>query len=274
MKERPKLGRGLQDVSRFFLGDNLREEPKEEAENSAAGPRTIFICCPFSGRVQSVVTANLALELARNRHRVIICGNPSSDGISTSSLMRSILTRDENEPGKALVSLYGLPEIVIHENGMEAPRDEALSQIPDKGIGSDGAADSIILVDRLITIELLLNSDQSDEYIIITKADEKSLLQCYAYIKTIHACSASSRTHVVLDDVGRDLNGNAVFKKLAGFVRDHLGLVIHYLGCLINDEHLDRSITEERPLVLFAGMSGAKDSLRGICTSLLEARWE
>ncbi|MGD0821942.1 MAG: hypothetical protein ABSA71_14490 [Desulfomonilia bacterium] len=269
MKERPKLGRGLPDVSKFFLSDASHQEQNAgEVTCSTFAPESLYICSPGSPLIQSIVTANLALELARHGHRVRIQDFSTSNETRLSTLMGSILFRDDRDPGKAFVRLYGLPEIMI-EDGFSGDLGKE-KESPHEAEPYRDDTGSLTLVNAPVLLDFIQGRAPSDEYIILTMTDEKSLLKCYAYIKVIHAHGESSRVHVVFDDAVNGINSDTVFRKFAGFINERLGFEVDYFGSLLHDEHLERSISEERPLVLFDGISITKDALIRICSLLLE----
>ena len=269
MKERPKLGRGLPDVSKFFLSDAPHQEQEAgEVTSSTTELKTLSICSPGSPLIQSIVTANLALELARHRHRVRIQDFSTSDETRVSTLMGSILFRDDSEPGKAFVRLYGLPEIRI-EDGFSGGLGKE-KESPHEAEPYRDDSDRLTLVNSPVLLDFIQGRAPSGEYIILTMTEEKSLLKCYAYIKVIHAHGESSRIHVVFDEAVHGINSDTVFRKFAGFINERLGFEVDYFGSLVHDEHLERSISEERPLVLFDGISITKDALIRICSLFLE----
>jgi hypothetical protein len=269
MKERPKLGRGLPDLSKFFLSDaSYQEHEAGEVTSTTTEPKTLSICSPGSPLIQSVVTANLALELARHRHRVRIRDFSTSDETRVSTLMGSILFRDEGDPGKAFVRLYGLPEIRIEDGGPGGLWKEKESPHEAEPYRDDTG--SLTLVNAPVLLDLIHEGAPSGEYIILTMTDEKSLLRCYASIKVIHAHGESSRVHVVFDEAVHGIDADTVFRKFAGFIDERLGFEVDYFGSLLHDEHLERSVSEKRPLVLFDGTSITKDALIRICSLLLE----
>jgi hypothetical protein len=270
MKERPKLGRGLQDVSSFFLtGTSQPGQELKELSSPVDKTRSVCICYPASPLIQSVVMANLALELVRHRNRVIIKDFSTTDETRLSTLMGSLLTSNDKESGRACVNLYGLPEILIIDSGPDGPiNNEVIQDISAEHELNDDT-DCINLLNMAASRDLILSCSPLDDYIIITKTDEKSLLQCYVYIKILYKHCASGRVHVIFDDVAPSFNGDSVFKKFSGFIHERMGLKIHCLGSLLHDEHFMNSINAKRPLVLYNGTSTAKDMLMGISSLLL-----
>ena len=271
MKERPKLGRGLQDVSRFFLTGASQQEPDQAQALFVHGDnRSICVCCPASEMIQASFVANIALELARHRFPVIIRDFSVTEEARLSTLMHAVLCQDERTTDKAFVKLYGLPEIVIHDKGRQGLTEERKPPGPDARPVVDEDSAGFILVNPSASLDFIQEEKPCDEYVVITRTDERSLLQCYAYIKVIHDRSFSSRVHVVFDDEDAGSNNDAIFKKLSRFIHDHLEFTADFLGSLPRDEHFERSITNQRPLVLMSGTSVTKDALTRICSRLLE----
>jgi hypothetical protein len=272
MKERPKLGRGLQDVSRFFLTGALQSEPDQAQVPSVhIDKRSLCVCCPVSPLIQASFAANIALELARHRLSVNIRDFSLSEEARLSTLMHCVISEeDERTTDKAFVRLYGLPEIVIQDMGRNGIMQEGQGPGPDVHLKADEYPVGYTLVNPASSLDFICEERPCDGYIVITKTDERSLLQCYAYIKVIHERSFSSRVHVVFDDTDARSNNDAVFKKLSRFIHDHLEFTVEFLGSLVRDEHFERSTTSQRPLVLLGGASVTKDALIRICARLLE----
>jgi hypothetical protein len=271
MKERPKLGRGLQDVSRFFLtGAPQQEQDQVQVLPVHVRDRSICVCCPASELFQASFVANIALELARHRFGVLIKDFSLTQEARLSTLMHMVLSEDERTTDKDFVRLYGLPEIVIQDNGRQGLTEERETPVLEERPVVDKDSAGFILVNPSASLDFIQEEKPCDEYCVITRTDERSLLQCYAYIKVIHERSFTSKVHVVFDDADERSNNDAVFKKLSRFILDHLGYAIDFLGSLVRDEHFERSITNQRPLVLFQGASVTKDALARICSRLLE----
>jgi|APIni6443716594_1056825.scaffolds.fasta_scaffold25537_2 hypothetical protein len=271
MKERPKLGRGLQDVSRFFLTGAPQPEPYQaQALSPHSGKSSIGVCCPSSELIQASFVANIALELARHRFPVVIRDFSVTEEARLSTLMHAVLCQDERTTDKAFVKLYGLPEIVLQDNGRQGLTEERETPGPDARPVVDEDSAGFILVNPSGSLDFIQEEKPCDEYVVITRTDERSLLQCYAYIKVIHERSFSSKVHIVFDDAEAGSDNDAVFKKLSRFIHDHLEFTADFLGSLPRDEHFEGSITNQRPLVLFQGASVTKDALTRICSRLLE----
>jgi hypothetical protein len=271
MKERPKLGRGLQDVSKFFLTGTPQQEPGQTQVLSVhAGNKSICVCYPSSPLIQASFVANIALELARHRFPVFIRDFSVIEDARLSTLMYTVLSADERTKDKAFVKLYGLPDIVIQDHVSRRLTEERENSGPDAHSTADEVSAGVILVNPPAFLDFIREEMPCDEYVVITRMDESSLLQCYAYIKVIHERSFSSKVHVVFDHADAGSNNEVFFNKLYRFIHDHLEFAIDFLGSVPRDDNFERSITDQRPLVLFQGASVAKDSLARICSRLLE----
>jgi len=268
MKDRPKLGRGLSDVSPFFLSRATVSEPQQRGIVSPVPrPKTVTVCHPSSPLVQSFLSANLALEMARNRHGVSVWDCSANDEARLTVLMRALMNGQEAGPdGGVLIRLYGLPSIVIMDGRPDGPpgQDGFSGEPPDL---QDGEGGPRTLINARADMDFIIRSAPSEDAVILTRTDDLSLLQCYAYIKTIHRGSEGCRIWIVFDGEGRD--PGPVFDRLSGFVGQRLGCSLSFLGTLVHDEAMERSIREERPLVLFSGDSAARDSLAGICARFM-----
>ncbi len=270
MKERPKLGRGLEDVSQHYLSRMPQRDPQRNAAPSpATGMRAVGVCHPGSVLMQSCLIANLALELAKRHHPVVVQDFSPPGDARVRSLMGSILAEDDRGPDQAVVRLYGLPEIVIAEAaagevwcGGEGPR---------KTTPGEDASGQYHLVNVAGSLDFILESAAIPDYILLTKTGEKPLIQAYAYIKVMLERSSASKLHLVLDDAPTKDDADLIFSRFSGFVRHRHGLSVNFLGSFVSDESLERSITEKRPIVLVPGRSEAGVSIANICSRFLEA---
>ncbi len=259
-------GRGLEEVSRYYLSGGTREEqgPSNRPRRVCGSGRIVRVCHPGSGLMQSCIVANLALELARNRSSVVVWDCPSPDGAGLESFMES-LDLDQQEPASATVRLYGLPDIVIHR-GNGADSDKLSDLVSEVSASKD---DRCLLVNSHASLESFRTVDLSGEWILLARPDEKELLRCYAYIRVIHEQEPSCTISLVLDDVGQDQDISGMAERFTVFIEDRLRVSVRFLGALRHDGYLRRSIREKRPLVLWQGQSGTKDDLTSISAGFL-----
>lgn len=272
MKDRPKLGRGLRDVSQFFLsGPSQDGQHHNELLSPTHRTRTVCIFSPASPLIQSFFTANLALEMARHRFETRVLDYSMSDDARVKTLMRSLLDEEDLEPDRpAGIILYGLPRIEITDRVSEGffAGTETQEAAHDTMKHEE---DCLTLVNAGPNLDFIMMSEPFDHSIIITRTDGMSLLQAYAFIKVLNRRSQNSDVWVIFDgEEGSD--HQRIFGLLSGFVDRHLGKAVGFLGTLVHDESMEQSIREEKPLVLQARMSVAREALTGICSRFVERR--
>jgi hypothetical protein len=265
MKDKPKLGRGLDDVSQHFLSSI---PPRPSIALATPAWRSVAVCHPGSLPLQSCLLTNLALELAKRRHQVKVIDFSPPGEARIKTLMGAIFP-EEDSPGHAIVHLYGLPRIEI----IESNTSEAWLENQFTGRNEDpptGVLGRYFLANAPGPLEFFIKSMACNEYILATKTDENSLLQAYAFCKVIRDKGAL-RIHLVFDDAQPGEQAERIFRQFAGFVGRRLGCTLRLLGNLVHDERIQRSIKEHMPLVLYQGGTGAGIRFSEICERLFEA---
>ena len=93
MEERKRLGRGLEDVSRFYLSSRPRgaSERTRKSDSQPVTRHVIRIFYPGSSLIKSCFLANFALELARNRFHVDIWDGDRSEGIRVGTMLQQVV---------------------------------------------------------------------------------------------------------------------------------------------------------------------------------------
>ncbi len=267
MRERPRLGRGLEEVSSHFLSPQRpRDLQPDNPPPSAVENRTIGVCHPDSRLIQSCLVTNLALELAKRRHPVTVQDFLPPGEASIRTLMGTIATQDEQLPDQAAIKLYGLPEITIIQSG-PAQTWKVPAPVPET-MPSEGPRPGDHLVNMVGDLDFILSSDAVRDFILITQTGDDHMLKAYAFLKTMHSAHDQTRLHLVMDDAPGPEEAERLFNRFGAFVRKHLGVGVGFLGNLIQDELLQRSIVERRPLVL--ARDRGETGMASICARLLD----
>ncbi len=267
MEERTRLGRGLEDVSRFYLSDHPRDASvRTRKTDPQPGRRHIVrVFCPDSGLIKSCFLANFALELARNRFHVDVWDGDRAEGARVAAMLPQVIHQGP-VPGAGKVKLYGLPDIFIFDaEGQPEGKLEELAKV------SCMERDRFFLVSTADTLESVVGWDTPFDAIILTPVDGASLLRCYAYCKVIRKRDPSSKIHIAFDDPASEAGAQEAFARFSGFVKERLPGDLNLLGCLVHDELLRDSITDRRPLVLTYDPSAAKDSLVAMSASFIQS---
>lgn len=235
---------------------------------AAAETRSIGVCHPDSRLIQSCLVTNLALELAKRQHYIIVQDFLPPGEASIRTLMGTIVTQDEQAPDQASIRLYGLPEILIAQAG-PGQVWKGTGLVPETFL-KDGSRRWDHLINMGSDLDFLSSSDAASDYILITQTGDNSMLKAYAYLKTMHARHSQSRLYLVMDDAPTPADAERLFIRFNGFIRKHLGISVVFLGNLIQDETLQRSIMERRPLVL--ARDRGETGVASICSRFLDAR--
>lgn len=275
VKERPRLGRGLADVSRHFLERRGLEDGHggPHSRREEALPRITRICVFHATDVlmQEVLAANLALEAARRRFHVTVYDTWDVWGQRVRDVTAALIT-DSGEGGpdnETIVALYGLPPILIRNcdiSGM--PRGESLEET-DFSEHAEGVWGRVVVVSPTGPIGCLAHTAGMDHHVFVTGVDEPSLLRCYAALTVVCASKTPGRLWMVFEH-DEQTDCRAIFTRFNTYVAGKLGIEVGYLGELARDDALERSIRDARPVVLVSGPSRSKDAMERISSCLLD----
>lgn len=271
MGEKSRLGRGLQDVSRFYLSDSPREEAYGK-EHDPALPlprqcRVVRVICPPSALLGAFFTANFSLELARHRQRAAVFDVSGRDGEGVQDVLREAIHPDPASGGLR-VRLYGLHDIPVHCSGSDG--EAGLPERVSESAGPQG--DRWAVVNTPFCLESLTKSQVDFDALLLSTLDEASLLQCYACTRVIVRRDPQAGVSLVLIEPASDEQARGVFSRFCAFARQRLGVNVGYLGHLLRDEALENSLSARRPLVLGFEPSPARESLAVVSRAFLEQR--
>ncbi|MGA1867807.1 MAG: MinD/ParA family ATP-binding protein [bacterium] len=258
MDKKPKLGRGLEEVSHFYLStahknDYTGEKQIEEHRH------IISIHHSGSDITQSFLLSNLALELAKYQVPIYIIDFCDNQRVNIRSTVKRLIKGQESSPEYS-VQLYGLPAIRIVEayNNTHESLEDLIKALH---INSKNCFIFLNKYDKEGTIALY---SQAREVIILSKTDKISLLQAYAHIKAILEKGKESTIYMILDEIREEGEAETIFQRFALYVKKKFSHAVYYLGGLVHDEHIGRSIEEGRPIVLSQDQSIAKDNILSI----------
>jgi hypothetical protein len=271
MEERTRLGRGLEEVSRFYLSGRPRDAAAKETASAAcaaapAGRRVVRVFHPGSAGMKSLFVANFALELARSRRPVAVWDGSACEGAGVRDMMEGVI-RSDHVPDALTVRLYGLPDITVLE-----PADQPGESLRDLALqaGRPEGRD-VLLISLPDTVESIVGASVPYDAIMLCPLDEASLLKVYAFVKVIRESDPASMVYVAFDGPPSEERALDVFSRFDAFARERLLGELRHLGTLAHDEALTRSREERMPLVLTHGVSVARDGMVAVSRAFLEA---
>jgi len=275
MRDRPRLGRGLKDVSRYFLADSHpRGGPDPVPTSEDARPISVFVFHASSPEVQSLLTLALAMETARLGRGALIWDGMAQGAQGVKRLAGGLLARPggRDKGGGCCIRLYGLGAIPIHDAACPVWSQAEASCLDLPGDGDTARGELLVFVNASPDMGFFTRGDLPDHTVIAARTDERSLLKAYACMRVMDRRAPGSRMYLVLEAHGGEPANQCdrTFEKLASFARENSKAAIAYLGCLIADDETARSIHEADPLALMMSQSPAGASLRGVCSRFLD----
>ena len=126
-----------------------------------------------------------------------------------------------------------------------------------------------VLVHAPVCLEETAREAADCDAVILSGLDWPSVLQCYAWLKVLAQGGMKCPVSLAFVDPSSEAHGRESFLRFSSFVSERLGVSLEYLGCLVRDRIMERSITEREPLVLGHEPSAARDSLEAVCRALL-----
>lgn len=273
-----KLGRSLSDLAGEFRGHPREAAPPPRPKLPHNAARILCVTSGKGGTGKSVLTSNLAVELARRGKRVLAID--ADLGLANLHLLLGVTPRR---------SLYhtlsgDLSFAEVAERGPEGlllvPGPSGVAELADLSqrdlahlIGEIGRAAphfDLVLVDTAAGISRITMAFlyAAREILVVTTPDLTAMTDAYATIKTTLRHNPSAVTSVVVNRAQSSRQGWEVFQTLDGIAGKFLGRRLCYLGYLPDDDTVRRAIAAKVPAVLLEPTSGVALRVREIGATL------
>ncbi len=258
----------------------LKETEKDAAEQvepKKYDSRVIAISSGKGGVGKTSIAVNLAIALQSMGKRVALID--ADLGLANVDVVLGLIPR------------YNMFHLIAGQKTIED-----ITLIGPKGIkvlsGGSGAMDLVNLDDKSIKklIELLMILNQTTDYIIIDTGaginrsvlafieatnelivvvtpDPTSITDAYAVIKNTH--NADKAIKVIVNQTESAREGQAVYEKLSTASEKFLEAKISYLGFIMNDKRVKKSVRAQTPFYLEYPDSSASQSI-GLIAHQLE----
>lgn len=274
-----KLGRNLSDLT----GQSRmppRPAPKAEEPSSlkGCGARVLCVTSGKGGTGKSVLTSNLAVELARRGKRVLAID--ADLGLANLHLLLGVTPRRNLYHSLSDDLSFGEIAERAPEGVCLVPGPSGVAELADLGprdlahlVGETARAAAhfdLILVDTAAGISRMTTAFlyAAREIIVVTTPDLTAMTDAYATIKTTLRHNPAAVIAVVVNRAPSSRQGWEVFQTLDGIAGRFLGRRLCYLGYLPDDDTVRRAIAAKVPAVLMNPESAVAIRVREIGRTL------
>ena len=128
----------------------------------------------------------------------------------------------------------------------------------------------VLIVDTAAGISAgVINFVRACQEVIVVVCDEPtSLTDAYAFIKLLNRDYGLSNFHIITNMVRTLPQGEALFKKLTKVTDHYLDVTLRFLGPVLFDENLRRSVQKQTPLVISFPVSKASLAIKLIAKKI------
>lgn len=246
------------------------------------GTRTISITSGKGGVGKTTLVCNLAAELGRAGHRVLILdgdlGMANVDihfGVRTSLNIGHVLT-NQCELEDVITPVSENVHLIPGGSGIYGiSRLEALQKhILLDQVGRLNRSYDFMLIDTAPGIDdhvLYLNS-AAQEIVVTVTPDPTSLTDAYALIKVLHQRHRENHFSVITNMVRDEAEGRQVFQKISDVADRFLCISLNYRGFVPSDLNLRQSIRSQRPVVQSQSQSPSAQAIRTIAENIKDSQ--
>lgn len=245
------------------------------------GTRTISITSGKGGVGKTTLVCNIAFELGRQGHRVLILdGDLGMANVDIMFGLRAQANISHVLDGRAELSdilMEVAPNVHLIPGGSGVYELSRLQPL-QKHILLDQVSRlnrdfDFMLVDTAPGIDdnvLYLNAAAQDILVVVTP-DPSSLTDAYALIKVLNQRYRETRFSVVANMVKDEIEGRAVFHKLSDVASRFLCVSLDYRGIVPNDLNLRQSIRSQQLVVQMQSRCPASLAIRNLSENLKES---
>ena len=262
---------------------------KQKNQNRNHYTKIISITSGKGGVGKTNIVCNLAYCFASMGKRVMIMdadlslGNVSvilgiipkyniSQVIYGNKQLKDIIISDSNGI-LVLPASSGVPEL---SNLSESQKIALMSRFDEFTGDIDGSGEpiDILLIDTGAGISsnvLYFNLAASEIYIVVTP-EPTSITDAYALIKVLNVKYGEKYFRVIVNNVRSEKEAKEVYKHLSLVSDKFLKVTLNYLGYVLNDENIPRSVIMQKPALSLFPDSKASECIKKLAYSILSQK--
>lgn len=275
-------------MQRFDQAHRLREaiikKDKVEREvnlSTGEGPKVICVSSGKGGVGKSNFTINLAIALQSSGKRVIVIdadlGLANVEillGLVPKHSLLDIIKKDIEIEEIITKGPLGLG-IISGGSGIQEMADFSLynMNLMLNGINKLKEMADYILIDTGAGISKSVTSfiEASKELIVITTCEPTSIADAYALIKVISLTERDKKINVVVNRAESLAEAKNVFMKLEMVSKKFLDIELNFLGEILDDYSVSKSVRNQNPFLLEFPRSNASMCIRKISAKITDA---
>ncbi len=249
---------------------------------SAPAPRTeavsIAIASGKGGTGKSFLATSLAVLLQRAGRRTVLVD--CDFGLACDHLLLGVkpaLTLQQLLGGQAtldqvLVTTPCGPRLLPGASGvrrMATPTDKELLSFGRELGAVAGQCDALVLdLGAGIAPATMLTMLAAEWIVLVTQPEIAALVDAYAVVKCAAQLNERARFLVVVNRVPTPGRGELAFQKLTEVARQHVGVELHYLGEIADDDSVMQQRLGQLPLVASDPEASTSRALAGLARRL------
>lgn len=252
MKEQVPAGRGLEDISHYFLTEKKEAVPESEPAQpervkQETAIKNIFIIGSESSEARAVLASNIACEWSLNRKEVELIESHSQ--IQNSHFFMGGLSDNNGD--------------ATHFNLKDAGSISLTRWEPNSNLFAGKGEWVVWNVNLEATLNLLSGFDESPLFLAVLENDRSKLIQTYIQMKAVLRQNPDARFIAVRYSNRQEKETHLFYEFFQKICRQFLNIELFDGGYVLKDISLAKSILRRIPVVLaIEDNIPAKDSLK------------
>ena len=259
----------------------LQEElAPPQAQRAKQALKCIAVASGKGGVGKTAFTVNLAIGFSRLGQRVLLAD--SDFGLANADIMLGVspehTLQDAVFKGVPLIDVivstaYGVDLLAASSGARDLlSLGEGSMQMVVEELLQCAAAYDVLLFDCAAGISSTVISIIASvpQTVIVATPQPTSMVDAYALLKIIQQEKLTDAVNLVFNMVSNEEEGIEALDRLMGVVDTHLGMPVHYLGAIPQDEAMRQAIRARRPLLFVDPKNPAARQVNLMAKALLQ----
>ena len=248
MEKKKRLGRGLKDISHYFISTDHNKEIKEESADyqdteASSACHVVSIIDPFNPKRGASLTAKICLSLCENGLRtlavdyeVLFPGIAFTLGCSIPGYLFSHFLQDCYKPDDLIYTTHSGLNILaprFNIDDMQNLNTEEISLMLDTLLAAESKTDIIVVrgYDDIIAPFV-------EDAVFIIETSNEAVITAYSSIKSFIAGAKTGEQGVgiIVTEATDEADALTIYERIKKCTEQHSGISPHYYGYISNAE--------------------------------------